>query len=328
MRPRRVAETPDGRDIHEIAIGSGTLRARILTWGASLRDLRLRGLRRPLVLGFEDAADYAREMPYMGALVGRVANRIGHGAAEIGGETHRFDLNEGGVQTLHGGSDGAARRLWQVVEAGEDFVVLADTLPDGHMGFPGTLEVQARYSVSGATLEVEVTATTDAPTLCNFAPHAYFNLSGAETIDDHLLCVEAERYQATDARQIPEGPPVPVEGTPYDLRAAAPPPGGIDHNLCLAGSRRAPRPVARLAAGGVEMRLETTEPGLQVYDGSGIVAATGLGLGGRDHGPRAGLALEPQAWVDAANCGARAQVDLFPGETYRHLSRFSFARDG
>ena len=325
MSSEIVAETPGGRPIHELRLENDTLTARLLTYGATLRDLRLAGVEHPLVLGFEDAADYTREMPYMGAIVGRVANRIARGTAEIGGTTCLFDLNERHVQTLHGGHDGSGRRLWKIEEASGTHAVLSDTMPDGHMGFPGTLKVKVRYSLEGPALVIAITATTDAPTLCNFAPHSYFNLSGSDVIDDHLLSVAADRWQQVDRRQIPEGPPVPVEGTPYDLRQPAQVPHGIDHGFCLSDTRRAPRHVATLTAGGIEMHIETTEPGLQVYDGSLISVPDGLGLGGRSYGARAGIALETQAWVDAANIGARAQVDLFPGESYRHLSRFVFA---
>lgn len=327
MTAEIVAETPGGRPIHELRLQNDTLSARLLTFGATLRDLRLAGVAHPLVLGFEDPHDYTREMPYMGAIVGRVANRIARGTAEIGGSTCLFDLNERHVQTLHGGHDGSGRRLWKIEEASDTHAVLTDTLPDGHMGFPGTLKVRTRYSLEGPALVIAITATTDAPTLCNFAPHSYFNLSDAETIDDHLLQVDADRWQQVDRRQIPEGPPVPVEGSAFDLRQEAQVPHGMDHGLCLSDTRRAPRRVASLRAGGIAMGIETTEPGLQVYDGSRISVPDGLGFGGRSYGARAGLALEPQAWVDAANIGARAQVDLFPGESYRHLSRFVFAAE-
>ncbi|SFD80464.1 aldose epimerase family protein [Roseivivax sediminis] len=323
-----VGETAGGRPIHEVRLSNGTLSVRLLSYGATVRDLRLSGVGHPLVLGYDDVADYAREVPYMGAIVGRVANRIGDGTAEIAGETCRFDLNEGAMQTLHGGKDGTGRRLWRIEEESDTHVVFADTLPDGHMGFPGTLDVRVRYALDGGTLEIEISAETDAPTLCNFASHCYFNLSGQQSIDDHLLTIDADRFQDIDARKIPLGPPVPVEGTSFDLRTPAVPPWGVDHNFCLADTRRAPREVLRLAAGGVEMRIATSEPGLQVYDGGGIEVAQGLGIEGRAYGPRAGLALEPQAWVDAANQGMRVQVDLFPGETYRALSRFAFARAG
>ncbi|UMA66091.1 galactose mutarotase [Roseivivax marinus] len=322
-----AGETPDGRIIKAVTLDNGTLRASVVTFGASVRDLRLAGVDRPLILGLDDPQAYPEGFPYLGAIVGRVANRIAHGQAEIAGEMHRFDRNEGGKRTLHGGADGSGRRLWTLVEAGPAHVILADRLADGHMGFPGALDVQVRYALVDAALEVEITATTDAPTLCNFAPHMFFNLSGAATMDDHLLFVDADRYQAVDEGQIPDRPPQDVSGTPFDLRGGAMPPEGIDHNFCLSEERRgAPHPAAILRAGDVEMRLESTEPGLQVYDGGGLRVSAGTGLDGRGYGPRAGVALEPQAWVDAANQGMRAQVDLFPGETYRQFSRFAFAQ--
>ncbi|ETX28361.1 aldose epimerase family protein [Roseivivax isoporae] len=318
--------TPDGRAIHGVTLANGTLTAEILTFGAALRDLRLAGVAHPLVLGLADASDYAGDgAPYMGVIVGRVANRIAEGRAEIAGRTCDFDRNEGGRTTLHGGSDGTGRRLWRIVEQGPGHVVLADTLPDGHMGFPGTLDVQVTYRLDGAALEIEITAGTDAPTLCNFASHAYWNLSGATVTDDHRLRIAAETYQPVDDHNIPDGPPASVAGTRFDLRQAGALPSDIDHSYCLAAARRAVTDVLWMQAGGVAMTLSTTEPGLQVYDGRALEVAEGAGLDGRGYGARSGIAIEPQAWVDAANGPMRAQVDLVPGDTYRQVTRFAFA---
>jgi len=133
--------------------------------------------------------------------VGRVANRIGGATASLDGTPHRFEANEQSGACLHGGAQGTGALIWTVEEAAQTFVELGLTLPDGHMGFPGTLHIRARYEVRDTTLRLEMSATTDAPTFCNLAPHSYFNLSGSRSINDHTLHVAAESYlPLTDAK--------------------------------------------------------------------------------------------------------------------------------
>lgn len=302
-------------------LDNGALRLTALPRGAALRDIRLAGTAHSLILGHDDPSRYDENPRYMGVIVGRVANRIARGLAVIDGHRYQLDRNEGGIQTLHGGRDGSSARLWQVARHEADLLEFSDTLPDGHMGFPGTLDVSVIYRLDGATLEVEVTARSDAPTICSFAPHLYFNLSGAADISDHRLQVPADTYLPVD-NGIPTGGPAPVAGTPWDMRRPVAPPPGIDHNLCLAEAPRALTRIATLEAGGITMEITSTEPGLQIYDGAALSGIAGLD--GRVYGARAGVALEPQRWPDAVNNTWRAQTDLAPGDTFHALSRFSF----
>jgi aldose 1-epimerase len=221
-----------------------------------------------------------------------------------------------------------------LIEAGDDVVALALRLPDGHMGFPGALEARVAYRIRpGPALELEIAATTDAPTLCGFAQHSYFNLDGTPSALDHLLRVDADSYLETDADMIPTGPPRPVAGTPFDFREARPVRRGgtrYDHNFCLAETRQPLREVAALRGpqSGLTMTVETTEPGLQLYDGARTATGAVPGLAGASYGPFAGIALEPQCWPDAPNRSWAHQVRLAPGDEYRQVSRFRFECGG
>jgi len=324
----------DTASVERITLSAHGLTAKVLTWGAVLQDLRLDGRPQPLVLGFPSFAPYPELSPNFGAIVGRVANRVGGAQASIGGRLCSLDRNFLGRHTLHGGRDGAGRRLWRVTEAGADFVTLALTLPDGHMGFPGTLETRASYRIlTGPALALEITATTDAPTLCNFAHHSYFNLDGTDSGLDHLLQIDAAEYLATDSDLVPTGARLAVDGTDFDFRAARPLRRGgtrYDLNYCLSETRQKLRQVATLTGprSGLTLAIETTEPGLQLYDGAGTATGSAPGLGGLPYGPFAGVALEPQCWPDAPNRQWAAQAQLAPGETYRQLSVFRFGAEG
>ena len=314
----------EGEAVHRVRITDGTLAAHVITWGAALQDLRREGTDHPLVLGFDAFEPYPDHSPYFGAIAGRVANRIGHGRFSIDGVAYQATTNPGSDHTLHGGPGGMGKRLWRVEDRGPDFVALAITDPDGHNGFPGTVEARCRYALADGALAVELTATTDAPTPINLAHHTYWNLDGTD-VRDHRLRVAAERYSAVDDDFIPTGETPTVAGTRFDFRTPVrlgdmTDQGVVDHNLVLSGERVPIRPVASVEGGGLRLTVETTEPGLQVYAGHKIKAMRGLD--GREYGPHSGLALEPQVWPDAVNHDHFPDMVLRPGETYRQVSRF------
>ncbi|WP_323763233.1 aldose epimerase family protein [Marinovum sp.] len=329
MAKRNITDlgvAPDGKVFQSIKIGLGGLSARILTFGAALQSLRLGGHYHSVVLGYADPTDYFDNPGYLGAIVGRYANRIADGRFTLEGRTHQLDRNEAGVQCLHGGSQGTGVRSWQVLDSGEDHVTLGLSLADGHMGFPGAIDLRCRYATRGSTLTILLTGRSDMPTYCNLASHAYYNLTGEDTIAAHKLGLTAEQYLPVDDRKIPLGHPEDVAGTSFDFltprRLSAP----VDHNFCRARARTALGPAATLEAGGLRMTLETTEPGVQVYDGAALGRSGRRGLTGAPYAAHAGLALEPQAWPDAPNQPWAAQARLDPGETWRSETRLSFTR--
>lgn len=316
----------DGRGVRAIRLSSAELSATVLTWGGALQDLRLAGIDRSLTLGGTRMEAYEGPMGYFGTLVGPVANRIGGARALIDGRECRFPANEG-PNLLHGGATGIQARHWALDGADADSVRLRLVAEDGDDGFPGRREITAVYRVEGAALTLELTGTTDAPTLMNLAHHGYWNLDGTPTIAGHRLRVPADHYLPTDAALLPTGEIRPVSGT-HDLRA-----GrvldlgeGFDTNFCIAAAAGPLAEVAELVGrSGVAMRIDSTEPGLQVYDGRFLNTAPFAGHTGRPYGAHEGLALEPQLWPDAPNHPAFPPIGLAPGETYRQVTRWSFS---
>ncbi|MDS9466724.1 aldose epimerase family protein [Paracoccus sp. MBLB3053] len=322
---------PDGQLVERLTISGHGLMASVITLGASLQDLRLAGIGHPLVLGYPTLSPYLSEGRFFGAIVGRCANRISSGVAEIEGRTYVLDRNERDRTTLHGGADGTGRRNWKVVEQGTDFVILADELPDGHMGFPGRLEVRVIYRIlPELSLQITIEAKSDATTLCNFAQHSYFNLDGQKDLSDHILCVPANTYLPVDGDLIPLGSPAPVEGSHLDFREPVRLGnrlGGelVDHNLCVSLARTdTPKPVATLTAGELSMRILSTEPGLQVYTADHLQPGS-QGIGGFPYGKHAGVALESQVWPDAIHHPDYPSAILPAGQSYRQITILSFA---
>lgn len=327
--------TADGTDIHRISISSGGLTAKVITFGAAIQDLRLAGHDAPLVLGFDTFEPYPEHSPFFGAIAGRYANRIRDGHFALDGTHHQADRNFLGKHLLHGGSAGFFGRVWDIALHGPDFVTLTLHDPSGAMGFPGALEVTCTYRLKiPGTLSVELSATTDAPTICNLAHHSYFNLDdgGAGDILDHRLMLTAAAYLPVDEELIPTGVVRPVDGTPFDFRHARP--IGLkqegeqvvyDHCFCLSSARGPLRQAAWVqgATSGIEMEVWTTEPGIQFYAGH-KAARTVPGLGGRIYRAYAGFCLEPEIWPDAPNRPYFPQATLWPGEIYRQVTDYRF----
>lgn len=324
MNVQLFCTLPDGREVQSIEIAQGGLSARILTLGAIVQDLRLTDVNFPLVLGSRNGADYLGSARYFGAIVGRFANRIGRGQFHLDGHDYGTDRNFLGRHTLHGGSDGTDQHIWRIASVGSDYVSLTLYLPDGHMGFPGNLNVQADIKLATDSLGLEISARSDAPTPCSFAHHGYFDLDGRGDVRNHSLMIAAAHYLPTDDELIPTGQIAPVAGTPFDFRAAREIGGaGYDHNFCLSDRQMPLRPVARLTGeSGLGMQIETTACGLQLYDGAGLPEMTGLE--GRSYGPWSGVALETQQWPDAVNQPGFPSAILRPGEDYRETTIYRF----
>lgn len=323
----------DGTEIHRVALAAHGLSANILTYGALVQDLRLDGHKAPLVLGFEDFDSYLAHSPYFGATAGRYANRIRDGHLKIDGKTFQLDRNFLGKHCLHGGVRSAGKRVWTVEAHSPDSVTMSITLADGEMGFPGEMQVKVIYRLlPDSTLDISYHATTDKPTLCNFAHHSYFNLDGGSSVQEHDLQISASHYTPVDCELIPTGEVLSVEGTGFDfLEPKKVRQGGVggvfDHNFCLSNERTALRPVARLQSGnsGVSMQINTTEPGLQAYDGARIDIPV-PGLDGAKMAAYAGIALEPQVWPDSPHHPHFPQAILRPNEEYTQHSQFAFKK--
>ncbi|MDE3026999.1 MAG: galactose mutarotase [Paracoccaceae bacterium] len=326
---RPFGKTTDGREVQRVCLRAGELTVVVLTWGAVLNDVRLAGAPHSLTLGTDVMAGYEARMVHFGSIVGPVANRIGGASAVIGGKRYDFEVNEAVGKTLHGGINGTQRRIWAIAEASRSSVTLTLDLADGDGGFPGNRQLTARFDLSApAALTLTLEARSDAETIVNLANHSYWNLDGSMTYAGHRFRVAADSYTPCDAQNLPTGEAAPVAGT-FDLRNGRILNGTevYDTNFCLATT---PRPLSFAAEltgkSGVRMVLETTEPGLQVYDGRGINTAPYPGHAGVPYAPHAGLALEAQRWPDATNHANFPSIVLSPGEQYQQVTRFTFDR--
>ncbi|WP_394434439.1 aldose epimerase family protein [Streptomyces sp. SGAir0957] len=327
MRSELFDALPDGTDVHRWTLERDGVRVRVLTYGSILQSVEVpdrEGARTSVSLGFDDLAGYlAHPEPYLGALVGRYANRIAGGRFELDGQVHRL-AQTNGPNSLHGGERGFDKRVWDAEPVGEHALRLTLVSADGEEGFPGRLAVTATYALEeGGVLRLSYEAVTDAPTVVNLTNHTYWNLGGAASgtaVGGHELRIAAGRVTAVDADLIPAGAPQEVDGTRFDFRESRKVGAGYDHNYVLdKGVTGAPEEIAELhdPASGRVLTIATTEPGIQLYTSDGF--AEGLPFA-----PGDGIALETQHFPDSPNRPDFPSTVLRPGEVYRSQTVYGF----
>ncbi|MFD5268685.1 aldose epimerase family protein [Streptomyces sp. NPDC058335] len=312
----------DGTPVHRWTLERAGVRVRVLSYGGIVQSVEVPdrdGHMADVVLGFADLDGYVTHPePYLGALVGRYANRIGRARFPLDEVTYSLAPNNG-PNSLHGGQRGFDKRVWEVrpVEHG---LRLSRVSPHGEEGFPGRLEVTATYTLdaSGA-LRFVYEAVTDEPTVVNLTNHSYFNLSGSGHAGGHELRLAASRYTPVDDGLIPTGELAEVADTRFDFLTARKVGGGFDHNFVLdKGVTAEPVEVAELydPASGRVLTVATTEPGIQLYTADHL---------GEPFGPGEGIALETQHFPDSPNRPEFPSTELRPGGVYRSETVYGFS---
>jgi aldose 1-epimerase len=351
MLVRSYGVTPDGATVDLYTLGSETgLRVQVITYGGAIVAIEApdrKGVRDNVILALPSLAEYLEQDAYLGALIGRFANRIGGASFVLDGSEYHVSRNDGD-NCLHGGRIGFNKAVWRVVDtadAPEPHLTLRHFSPDGDQGFPGAVVLEVTYVVSGGnTLRIGYRAETDRPTVVNFTNHAYFNLGDRARADilEHEVMVAAERFTPVDDHLIPTGEMREVAGTPFDFREPHPigtrigerdeqlvAALGYDHNFILGPSGSGgPRLVARAREprSGRILEVHTTQPGLQFYSGNHL-DGTLRGPSGEVYSRHTGFAFETQHFPDSPNKPAFPSTVLCPGERFASTTEYRFSVD-
>ncbi len=290
-----------------LTISSDRLDVRVLTFGSALAALHFDGGPNLLVPPCGEPGSPG-DTPFIGPVVAPVANRLTVPLDVDGRDLPITPVRPGGF-VLHSGDGGTHERDWQVMEHSGDAVTLAIDLPDGLGGFPGNRRVTLDWRVAGAELRLDITATTDAPTLMNIAHHPFWALNGTGRAGQ-IFTSPAPRYTPITPEILPTGEIAEVAGTDYDFRTPRTPGPTLDGNLCLSDAPTdMPRLIATLAAeDGPTLDILSTAPGLQIFTGKPY-----------------GIALEPQLWPNAPAHPAFPSIRLDPGETFRQATIYRFS---
>lgn len=333
--------TKDGTAVRQYTMtNQNGMTVQIIDYAASIRSIIVpdrSGDPVDVVLGYDTVAGYEADRCFFGNFVGRFANRLRNAQFELDGETYQLQPNEG-ANHLHGTF---ASRVYEG-EIDGNTLTFSFVSPDGEEGYPGTLTVNYRYTLTeDNTLRLDYEATTDKATIVNLTNHVYFNLGGHASGDilDTRLQINAQEFTEADGTNLLTGAILPVEGTPFDFRTpktigqdiADPHPmtrnGGYDLNYVLeAPSMDAPSAVARNLTTGITMEYFTTQPGTQFYSGNFISPVNPRkGKGGAMYDNRHGFCLESQHYPCSPDFPEFPTTVLRPGQVYQQSAAYRFS---
>lgn len=312
--------------------------ATFMDWGATWLSARVPmqdGSVREALLGCATPSDYLHQTAYLGATVGRYANRIARAKIERDGRAFQLSANQGEHQ-LHGGPQGFNSRRWQIVRQSETEVEYRLSSPDGDQGFPGTLQVVLLYRLDESnTVTLNYRAEVDQPCPVSLTNHAYFNLDANHgDARQHRLQLNADRYLPVDSDGIPCAPLAAVEGTGFDFRSGKTViqdflqdedqqrVKGYDHAFLLNNAPDKPAATLWSADGLLALKVFTSAPALQFYSGNYL-----QGTPAREqdvYTAYQGIALESEFLPDSPNHPEWPQPDcwLRPGESYQLTTRY------
>ena len=324
----RVTSIASNQPLQVIQLSDGeNLAAEILPFGAIIKSIKFK--KQEMTLSVDDPQYYLENPFYLGATVGRYANRIAKGRFSLSGTQYQLEANNG-PNSLHGGVKGFNKVLWQVTKQTESEVELYYCSPDGEQGFPGELQVWQTICAKNGELTLHFKAITNKETLVNFTNHCYFNLDGSESINEHLVQINTDRYLPIDTTSIPLNEPALATGTCFDftkpaqvgeaLSAVHPQleaGNGFDH-CYIFNDDSSLKTMATLTSPHtkVNLTLKSTQPGMQLYTANFV---------GAPFKARQALCFEAQNWPDAPNRTNFPKANLLPGEDYEQVIIYSFS---
>ena len=330
---------PDGTKATLYTITGGGITATVTDYGTHLVSLMVpdkNGNIDDVVLGFDDANGYRTgNGGFLGATVGRNANRIKDSAFVLDDTKIRLTPNEG-KNNLHSGPNPFHLRMWDVVQVKGHSITLHLFSPKGDQGFPGNADIYVTYTLeSGGVLRIRYDGLSDRDTVMNLTNHSYFNLAGHQNGESAMkqeLIIPGRFFNPDDAENIPTGELRNVEGTPMDFRIPKPIgqdisapyepldlQGGYDHNWEVFCS---PCAILRDPASGREMAVSTDCPGIQFYAGNFL---NETGKNGIAYGFRQGVALETQFYPDSVNHPEWPQPFVKAGQHYHSETTYKFS---
>jgi aldose 1-epimerase len=338
--------TADGKPVHIYTLRNAKgAEVRICNYGGIVQSIKVPdrdGKMGDVVLGYDKLADYIKDSPYFGCLVGRYGNRIAKGKFTLDGVQYTLATNNY-PNALHGGVKGFDKRVWDartVVGPEGPSLELRYVSKDGEEGYPGNLNVTATYTWSDDNaLKLEYRAMTDKATVVNLTQHSYFNLAGNADILGHVVTMPADKFTPVDSTLIPTGELKSVDNTPFDFRNPTAIGArinqddqqlkfgkGYDHNWVINKPMGQLGLMARVteSSTGRVLEVRSTEPGLQFYSGN-FLDGTLTGKGGWVYQFRNGFCMEPQHYPDSPNQPGFPSTVLRPGNIYMNTIIYKFS---
>lgn len=314
----------------------------LMDWGATLLSARIPmkdGSVREALLGCASPEQYTEQAAFLGASIGRYANRIANSRYTLDGQTVELAPSQGKNQ-LHGGPEGFDKRRWAIASQNPTEAVFTLTSPDGDQGYPGELQATAIYRLTEDNrISIEYRATVDKTCPVNLTNHVYFNLDGDQTdVRNHKLQLLADAYLPVDESGIPRDGLKDVADTSFDFREPKTVAQdflsdddqkkvkGYDHAFLLQAKGDATQPVGYVWSQDekLQMTVYTSAPAIQFYSGNYLDGT--LSRSPQPYAAWQGLALESEFLPDSPNHPEWPQPDcmLRPGEEYISLTEYQF----
>lgn len=332
--------TKEGKQVLELGIENGKgLSASVLTYGCIVKNLWVHNEHGDIfdtVLGYESLIDYEEDGYYMGAVIGRVANRIENSYFKLNDRRYEL-LNNSGRHHLHGGRKGFNKRVWKLKDKQKNKVVLSRRSEHMEEGYPGTLEIDVSYEVSDDNeLIIKYKAVSDLDTPISLTNHSYFKLDNSQNILNHRLRVFSNEVILNSDEVIPLKA-VSVAG--YDefdfreektigdffpsrceeLKKTA----GYDNSFVFSDEKM--RKMAELSSpkSGLNMTVSSNTRAVHIYSGNFLNIPNAKN--GAAYGPQAGICFETGAYPNAVNRNDFPHTILRAGDVYNKESRYKFS---
>ncbi len=340
MKRRLFGTTKDNKEVYAYSLTDGKITAEIIDLGGTIISLNVPkkdGEMVDVLLGYSKVSDYENYGGYLGALIGRVGNRIANAQFTLNGKTYNIFKNDNNV-TLHGGKVGFDKKIWTVKEATDNTLLLSYLSVDGEENYPGNLTVEVKYTVENGGLSLEYFAETDSDTIINLTNHAYFNLDGENSGDilSTLVKMDSDYITPVDSDLVPNDEMMDVTGTPFDYRQFKTIGegvngnheqirlgGGIDHNFAINTNGEFKKVIECVGQKtDIKMSVYTDQPGVQFYSGNFLDGA--IGKSGTQYFKRYGFCLETQHYPNSINCPSYPTTVLKKGDKFYSKTTYKF----
>ena len=313
--------------VHTIYNSNG-LSVKILNFGGIIYEIntpdRYNNLKN-IVLNYEDINDYYNDSYFLGAAIGRYANRIKNGVFKLNNETYFLEKNDG-ENHLHGGSYGFHKVNWNLKNKSKRSIHLRYLCNE--KTYPGKIEIDLIYTLNeDNSFDIEFIAYSDKDTIFNPTSHSYFNLGSDKTILNHELQINSDKILEIDKNGIPTENILEIKDGPFDFKNFKPIGKdiikddiqlefgyGYDHNFVLNSDEKFAA-ILLDKNSGRRIKIKTDQPGLQIYTGNYL---------GENFIKNGGVCMETQHYPNTPNCDIFPSVVLLKNKKYYTKTSYHF----
>ena len=335
-------KTQDNKEVYSYTLSNDYIEVIVSEFGANIISIKVpdqNNVLKDIVLGYDNLYDYENQDKYIGATVGRCANRIKSGLIVINNTKFFLNCNDA-KNHLHGGNIGFDKKIFESQKT-ENGVKFSYTSSDREENYPGELTLDVVYTIKDKALNIQYLAKSTKDTDCNITNHTYFNLNGHNSGDilGQYVQIFADYFTPNNEESLPTGEILPVKSTPMDfntpkqigqdinsnyeqIKQAK----GFDNNWIIKDYDGTIKKAATAFSKetGIKLNVLTDAKGVQFYSGNYLDGAST----GKDHSlikSRYGFCLECQAFPNAFACPEFEKPILKAGDLYSRKIIFDFS---